>query len=161
MEDLDSDHDDPGGIAFSKSGLKMYVGDDDQNNIYEFDLVCPFNIIAGKCPPITENKDRTGIAEAQVDMAKRTMEYATDSALNRLKWIRRNKERQNLTNHNIDFDFSNPRIAKLTKKISSLNTKENKTDDKQDIFYWSEGSIAVGKVGDTSISSAKKSIQTQ
>ena len=37
-----------------------------KTNIYEFDLVCPFNIIAGKCPPITENKDRTGIAEAQL-----------------------------------------------------------------------------------------------
>lgn len=155
VEDLDSDHDDPGGIAFSKSGLKMYVGDDDQNNIYEFDLVCPFNIIAGKCPTITENKDRTGIAEAQVEMAKRTIEYSTDSVLNRLKWIRRNKERQNLTNHNIDFNFSNPRITELTKKISSLNTTEKKTDDKQDIFFWSEGSISVGKVGDTSISSAK------
>tara|TARA_B100000941_G_C28487822_1_gene546051 strand:- start:545 stop:1858 length:1314 start_codon:yes stop_codon:yes gene_type:complete len=133
----------------------MYVGDDGTQSIYEFDLVCPFNIITGKCPPITENKDRTGIAEAQVEMAKRTIEYSTDSALNRLKWIRRNKERQNLTNHNINFNFSNPKIAELTKKISSLNTKEKKTDDKQDIFYWSEGSIAVGKVGDTSISSAK------
>ena len=80
-EDLDGDHDDPRGIAFNKSGLKMYVGDDDQtSSIYEFDLVCPFNIIAGKCPPITANKDRTSIAEAQVDMAKRTIEYSTDSA---------------------------------------------------------------------------------
>ena len=42
---------------------------------------------------ITENKDRTGIAEAQIDIAKRTMEYSTDSALNRLRWIRRNKEK--------------------------------------------------------------------
>ena len=91
VADLDSDHTEPGGIAFSKSGLKMYVGDDGQQSIYEFDLVCPFNIIAGKCPPITENKDRTGIAEAQIDIAKRTMEYSTDSALNRIRLIRRNK----------------------------------------------------------------------
>ena len=46
-------------------------------------------------------------------------------------------------------------MLNLLKKISSLNTKEKKTDNKQDIFYWSEGAIAVGKVGDTSISSAK------
>ena len=156
VEDLDSDHTDPGGIAFSKSGLKMYVGDDDQNNIYEFDLVCPFNIIAGKCPPITENKDRTGIAEAQVDMAKRTIEHSTDSALNRLKWIRRNKERQNLTNHNIDFDFSNSVMAKLAKKISTFNTEEMQEEKNQDIFYWSEGSISLGKIGDSSISSSKE-----
>ena len=152
----------PRGIAFSENGLKMYITKDrskapdiDLDQVIEYDLACPFNVIAGKCPPITENKDRTGIAEAQIEMAKRTMKYSTDSALNRLKWIRRNKERQNLTNHNLDFNFSNPILSKFAKKISTLNDKENKTNKKQDIFYWSEGSIAVGKIGDTSISSVK------
>ena len=155
-EDLDSDHDQPRGIAFNKSGLKMYVGHDSTSSIYEFDLVCPFNIIEGKCPPITENKDRAGMAEAQIEMAKRTIQYSTDGALNRLKWIRRNKERQNLTNHNINFDFSNPTMASLVKKISNSEIKDNKSDEQKDIFYWSEGSISVGKVGETGISSAKK-----
>ena len=89
-------------------------------------------------------------------MAKRTMEYATDSALNRLKWIRRNKERQNLTNHNIDFDFSNPVMSRLAKKISTSNTEEMQQEKNQDVFYWSEGSISLGKIGDSSISSSKK-----
>ena len=146
----------PRGISFNKSGLKMYVGHDTTDAIFEFDLVCPFNIIEGKCPPITENKDRTGIAEAQIDLAKRTMEYATDSALNRLRWIRRNKEKQNLTNHNIDFDFSNPVMSRLAKKISTSNTEEMQEEKNQDVFYWSEGSISLGKIGDSSISSSKK-----
>ncbi len=41
----------------------MYIGSDrDQNEdeVYEFDLVCPFNIIEGKCPSITTG-DRTGM----------------------------------------------------------------------------------------------------
>ena len=147
-------------IAFNKSGLKMYLGNDFTDSgddmVHEFDLVCPFNIIAGKCPPITENKDRIGLAEAQIEVAKRTMEYSTDSALNRLKWIRRNKDRQNLSNQNINFDFSNPMMAQLAKKISNSKTQDKQTDENQDVFFWSEGSIAVGKVGDTSISSAKK-----
>ncbi len=146
----------PRGISFNGSGLKMYVGHDTTSSIYEFDLVCPFNIIEGKCPPITENKDRAGMAEAQIEMAKRTIQYSTDGALNRLKWIRRNKERQNLTNHNINFDFSNPRMASLVKKISNSKIKDDKKDEQKDIFYWSEGSISVGKVGETGISSAKK-----
>ena len=146
----------PRGISFNKSGLKMYVGHDTTDAIFEFDLVCPFNIIEGKCPPITENKDRTGIAEAQIDLAKRTMEYATDSALNRLRWIRRNKEKQNLTNHNINFDFSNPIMAKLAQKISTSNTEDKLEEKNQDVFYWSEGSISLGKIGDSSISSSKK-----
>ena len=147
-------------IAFNKSGLKMYLGNDFTDSgddmVHEFDLVCPFNIIAGKCPPVTENKNRAGMAEAQIEMVKRTIQYSTDGALNRLKWIRRNKERQNLTNHNINFDFSNPRMASLVKKISNSEIKDNKSDEQKDIFYWSEGSISVGKVGETGISSAKK-----
>ena len=52
----------------------MFVSDDNNTEeIFEFDLVCPFNIIAGKCPSITENKERTGIAEAQIETAKRSI----------------------------------------------------------------------------------------
>ena len=73
----------------------MYVLDADSgSDAYEFDLVCPFNLFSGKCSPITENKDRTGIAMAQIEIAKRTIDQSTDTALNRLKWIRRNKDKQ-------------------------------------------------------------------
>jgi hypothetical protein len=151
-------------------------------------------------------------------IATRTIEHSTDTALNRLKWIRRNKDNQNLTNLNIDLNFNtatqldNPLlnywIKKLPDKLLSVNEKvengqsitiglkdinnnklnnfttaiksdnsllnswmdklpeknnshqaslEKKTEDKQqDIFYWSEGSIAVGRVGETNVSSFKK-----
>ena len=150
--------DEPRGIAFSSSGLKMYIGDDTAQEIYEFDLVCPFNIIAGKCPPITENKDRAGIAIAQIEIAKRTIDQSTDTALNRLKWIRRNKDKQNLTNLNIDFNFTNQRLASLTEVVrtSAAKKKKKDKDENRDIFYWSEGSIAIGRVGDTRISSTKE-----
>jgi len=210
------------GIAFSAAGLKMYIPNENDNEIYEYHLVCPFNIIAGKCPPVTENSVRTGIAEAQIMIAKRTIDHSTKSALNRLEWIRRNKDNQNLSNLNIDFNFNtatqldnpllnywvkklpdrivsvneevengqsitigreykksnkssnnldnfttafksdNPLlyswINKLPEKITALQTSaKKKTEDKQqDIFFWSEGSIAVGRVGDTNISSFKK-----
>ena len=156
LADLDSDHTQPGGIAFNKSGLKMYVGDDGEQSIYEFDLVCPFNIIAGKCPPITENNNRTGMAIAQIEIAKRTIDQSTDTALNRLKWIRRNKDKQNLTNLNIDINFTNQILTSLTKAVKTSATKKNKEDKDQDVFYWSEGSIAVGRIGDTSIASTRK-----
>jgi len=151
-------------------------------------------------------------------IAKRTIDHSTKSALNRLEWIRRNKDNQNLTNLNIDFNFNtatqldNPLlnywVKKLPDKLLSINKKvkngqsitigqkdinnnklnnftttiksdnpllnswmdklpekitahqaspKKKTEDKQqDIFFWSEGSIAVGRVGDTNISSFKK-----
>ena len=146
--------------AFSGSGLKVYIGSDrDQNSkdeVYEYDLVCPFNIITGKCPPITENKDRTGIAMAQIEIAKRTIDHSTDTALNRLKWIRRNKDKQNLTDLNIDINFTNQKLASLTKVVKSSASKIKKKNKEEDVFYWSEGNIAVGRIGDTSIASTKK-----
>ena len=63
----------PRGVAFNGFGLKLYVSGDKNHNtdeVYEYDLVCPFNIIEGKCPPISENAVRLGIAEAQVELAK-------------------------------------------------------------------------------------------
>tara|TARA_A100001011_G_scaffold77104_1_gene79409 strand:+ start:803 stop:2959 length:2157 start_codon:yes stop_codon:yes gene_type:complete len=148
----------PSGIAFSTNGLKMFVGGDDSREVEEYHLVCPFNIISGKCPPITENKDRTGIAMAQIEIAKRTIDQSTDTALNRLKWIRRNKDKQNLTNLNIDFNFTNQKLASLTEivRTSAAKKKKKDKDENRDIFYWSEGSVAIGKVGDTSISSTKE-----
>ncbi|MDA9604010.1 autotransporter outer membrane beta-barrel domain-containing protein [Candidatus Pelagibacter sp.] len=155
---LNSIMEQPRGIGFSANGLKMYVGSDDDSvtdEVFEFDLVCPFNIIEGKCPSITTG-DRTGIAIAQIEVATRTIEHSTDTALNRLKWIRRNKDNQNLTNLNLDLNFTNQMLASLTKAVKTSATTKKKEEKQQDVFYWSEGSIAVGRVGDTSVSSTKK-----
>jgi len=216
---LNSEQYNPSGIAFSPSGLKMFItGYQETAEVNEYTLNCPFTLFSGNCPSVTENSDRTGIAIAQIMIATRTIEHSTDTALNRLKWIRRNKDNQNLTNLNIDLNFNtatqldNPLlnywVKKLPDRILSVNEKvengqsitiglkdinnnklnnfttaiksdnsllnswmdklpekitshqaslEKKTEDKQqDIFYWSEGSIAVGRVGETNVSSFKK-----
>ena len=51
------------------------------------------------------------MAIAQIEVATRTIEHSTDTALNRLKWIRRNKDNQNLTNLNLDLNFTNQMLA--------------------------------------------------
>ena len=131
------------------------------DQIIEYDLVCPFNIIAGKCPSITENNDRYSIALAQIEIAKRTIDHSTDTALNRLKWIRRNKDKQNLSNLNLDINFTNQRLASLTEIVKTAAKKKQEQNKEEDVFYWSEGSIAIGRIGDTSISSTKKLEQMQ
>ena len=151
----------PRGLAFSSSGLKMYVLDADSgSDAYEFDLVCPFNLFSGECSPITENNDRTGTAEAQVELAKRTIKLSTNSALNRLKWIRRNKDKQNLSNQNVKLNFSNAMLSSLKavpiSSFKKISTFKNKKDSNKNYFYWSEGNIYLGRVGDTSIASTKK-----
>ncbi len=147
--------------TFSKNGMIMYISNDDSgthkiDQIYEFSLACPFDIIGGNCPSITENSDRTGMALAQIEIAKRTIDHSTDTALNRLKWIRRNKDEQNLTNLNIDFNFTNQKLASLTEVVKTSAAKKKTKDKEEDVFYWSEGSISIGRIGDTSISSTKK-----
>ena len=159
LEEMDSDLDDLINVSFSKDGLKMFAVHRQDEKIFEYNVSCPFTVIEGKCLSITNNSDRTGIAEAQIELAKRTINQSTNSALNRLKWIRRNKEKQNLSNQNVKFNFSNDILSSVKslpissiKKISAYETNNNSLSN---FFYWSEGSVLLGKVGDTSISSAK------
>ena len=150
----------PSGLTFSTSGLKMYTTNDEDEDVLEYNLVCPFNIIAGRCPSITENSDRTGMAEAQIELAKRTINFSTNSALNRLKWIRRNKDKQNLSNQNVKLNFSNSMLSSLEaipiSSFKKVSTSKNNNDSNKKYFYWSEGSVSLGRVGDTSIASTKK-----
>ena len=126
-------------VTFTNNGLRMFIGNDQSDtnpsgdNIFEYNLVCPFNIISGKCPPISENKVRTGMAIAQIEIAKRTIDHSTDTALNRLKWIRRNKDKQNLTNLNIDFNFTNQRLASLTEVVRTSAAKKKKKDKDENL----------------------------
>ena len=136
----------------------MYVSHlkqgDIKSMIIEYHLPCPFNLFAGKCTEITEG-DRRGVAEAQINIANRTIEHSTDTALNRLKWIRRNKDLQDLSFRNIKLNFSNQMLASLAEAIQVSTTPKEKSKNK-DIFYWAEGSLAFGKVRETDTSSKKK-----
>jgi len=150
----------PSGLTFSTNGLKMYTTNDEDEDVLEYNLACPFNIIEGKCPSITENSDRTGMAEAQVELAIRSITLSTNSALNRLKWIRRNKDKQNLSNQNVKLNFSNSMLSSLEaipiSSFKKVSTSKNNNDSNKKYFYWSEGSVSLGRVGDTSIASTKK-----
>ncbi|MDA9168482.1 autotransporter domain-containing protein [Pelagibacteraceae bacterium] len=156
--DLSNEETRPSGLAFSPSGLKMFITGSTSDKVSEYTLNCPFTLFSGNCPSITENSIRTGIAIAQIEVATRTIEQSTDTALNRLKWIRRNKDNQNLTNLNLDLNFTNPMLVSLAKvvKNSATSKKTKEQEQEQDIFFWSEGSIAVGRVGETKVSSFKK-----
>ena len=46
-------------------------------------------------------------------------------------------------------------LASISEAIKVSTEKKNKKKD-NDTFYWSEGSISVGKIGDTSISSSRQ-----
>ena len=107
-----------------------------------------------KIDPLTD-KDVVGSIEAQTEAAKRILQHATTPALNRMDWLRRHRKEDNLTNQNIKFQFSNEMLSSLSKVISTsfdVNEVSNLSDNWS---FWSEGSISVGKIGDTSSSSSK------
>ena len=104
--------------------------------------------------PLTD-KDVVGSIEAQAEAPKRILQHVRTPVINRMDWLRRHRKENNLTNQNIKFQFSNAMLASLSKVIpASIDVNEvSKLSDNWS--FWSEGSISVGKIGDTSSSSSK------
>ena len=72
-------------------------------------------------------------------------------------WLRRHRNNDQLSNQNIRLNFSNSMVASLS-NIISISNKTNEVLDKlsDDWSFWSEGSVSIGRTGDTSTSSSKK-----
>jgi uncharacterized protein with beta-barrel porin domain len=76
-----------------------------------------------------------------------------------MQWLRRNNSRGNLTNQNIKFQFNNEILNSLSKTLLPVylsNYNSSNTDNENSSWsLWSEGTISVGRIGDTSVSSSK------
>ena len=177
-EDLSSLHSYINGVTFNHDGTKMYTIDistDDvsqfklttpygnaNNKVFEFNLSCNWSVIDGACddPADTsdEGKDISSSIESQTATAKQIAIHSTTPVLNRMYWLRRHRTNDKLSNQNIKFNFSNSMMASLSKVIPVSNKKTNDALDKlsDNWSFWSEGSVSVGRVGDTSSSSSKK-----
>ena len=149
------------GIAFSADGLKMFITDfsngADDKDVTEFDLTCGFGVV--ECIDPTANKDDVASIETQSESAKKLIQHTTYPVINRMQWLRRNNNRGNLTNQNIKFQFNNEILNSLSKTLlpvylSSYNSS-NTNNQNSSWSLWSEGTISVGRIGDTSVSSSK------
>ena len=149
-------------VAFSHDGSKMFFIGNGNNKVFEFNLSCNWSVIDGACddPADTsdEGKDISSSIESQTATAKQIAIHSTTPVLNRMYWLRRHRTNDKLSNQNIKFNFSNSMMASLSKVIPVSNKKTNDAMDKisDNWSFWSEGSVSVGKVGDTSSSSSKK-----
>ena len=146
---------------FSQGANKLYYTDFHQSDlIREFDLPCAFGVIS--CPDPTKNKDDVAMVEAQAESAKKIIQHTTYPVLNRMDWLRRNKDQVNLSNQNIKYNFSNNILNSLTNTLIPIYlSSKNEVKQNKNIkwSFWSEGSISLGKVGD-SLSSSSKDINT-
>ena len=150
--------DGPSTFVFSPDASKMFVLGSTDDKVSEFKLYCTYGIVA--CQDPTSDKDDVASVESQTESAKQLIQHTTYPVLNRMEWLRRNNNSGNLTNQNIKFNFSNEILASLSNLIiptylSSNNSLTTELQSSGNWSYWSEGTISVGKVGDSLTSSAK------
>ncbi len=104
-----------------------------------------------------DDKDVVASIEAQTEAPKKVVQHITSPIFNRLNWIRGYETDENLSAQKIKFNIANPKIEKILNVIPqtvSLNKIPTRLED--DWLFWSEGSISVGRVGETSTSSFKE-----
>ena len=144
------------GLTFNNDGSKMFHTDFTNNDIHEYTLSCGFGVKT--CTDPTNDKDDVASAESQSEAAKKLIQHTTYPVLNRMEWLRRNSNRLNLTNQNIKFQFNNEILNSLTEELIPLYFSNNNSPDlnqNSSWSFWSEGTISIGKIGDTSNSSSK------
>ena len=148
------------GITFNQTGSKLFVIDFDTNktsDVHEYNVTCGFGVV--KCIDPTANKDDVASIETQSESAKKLLQHTTYPVINRMQWLRRNNSRGNLTNQNIKFQFNNEILNSLSKTLLPVylsNYNSSNTDNENFSWsLWSEGTISVGRIGDTSVSSSK------
>ena len=150
------------GFVVVDNGSKIFITDDidsdPENIIHEYGVNCSETIT---CSDPKNDKVVVGIAESQVELSKRAIKHVTLPVIHRMDWLRRHDQKDNLTNQNIKFNFSNEMMASVANVIKVSNKKITNSNKKNnDWFYWSEGQISIGEI-DGSISSSAKEIDTQ
>ena len=133
------------GFIFSSNFTKLYVTGDNGGTddvIYEYDVDCAGTIT---CLDASTNADVKAIIEANVESAKRIIRNNTLPIFHRTEWLRRHKNRDNLSNLNAEIDFTNQKIAKLVSTLGTFKKEKDRTYNSDDWFQWSEGRVSVGK----------------
>ena len=123
----------------------MFIIDDDPtgvDEVHEFNLSCNWSIIDSECDdPITTSdggKDHLAIIDSQTATAKQIAIHATTPVLNRMFWLRRHRNNDQLSNQNIRLNFSNSMMASLSEMLPVSNKTNEVLDKLSDEWsFWS------------------------
>ena len=135
------------GFKFTANFTKLYVTGDTAdsgagtNVVYEYNLACAGTIT---CDPIND-EDITATIEANVELSKRIIKNNTLPIFHRIEWLRRHKNKDNLSNLNAEINFTNKKISKLVSALKSSKKEVDRSYDSDDWFQWSEGRVSVGE----------------
>ncbi|MDA8829330.1 autotransporter outer membrane beta-barrel domain-containing protein [Candidatus Pelagibacter bacterium] len=132
------------GFIFTANFTKLFVTNDagSTNKIFEYSLDCAGTIT---CSDASANADVKAIIEANVELSKRIIKNNTLPIFHRIEWLRRHKNKDNLSNLNAEIDFTNEKISKLVTALKSSKKEIDRSYDSEDWFKWSEGRVSLGK----------------
>jgi len=137
------------GFIFTANFTKLYITQDTDsrqsqtgvNTIYEYSVACAGTIT---CLDASTNADVKALMEANVESAKRIIQSNTLPIFHRMEWLRRHKNKDNLSNLNAEIDFTNQTVAKFASALKSLKKEKDRSYNSDDWFEWSEGRIVLG-----------------
>ena len=141
----------PRGIGFSSDGMVLFItdirttpGGTGVDRINGFDLECPYGLI--KC-----SSDSMSSIGSQVELAKQNITLNISTIFKRFEWIKRNRDKEDLTSHNFNIDFPDPLLKSLAvnlepkakKTIASLVSTNHKKDKKSKWSTWSLAELSM------------------
>ena len=135
------------GFIFASNFTKLFVTTDSEsstpgdNEIHEYEIDCAGTIT---CADPSANSDVKAIIEANVESAKRIIQSNTLPIFHRMEWLRRHKNKDNLSNLNAEINFTNQTVAKFASALKSLKKEKDRSYNSDDWFEWSEGRIVLG-----------------
>ena len=132
------------GFIFAASFTKLFVTDDNgsTNTIFEYSAACAVTIT---CSDPSDDGDVKAIVEANVELSKRIIQNINLPIFHRMEWLRRHKNKDNLSNLNAEIDFTNKKISKLVGALNGSKKEIDRSYDSDDWFKWSEGRVSLGK----------------
>ena len=143
----------PKGFSFSSDGMHLFIvqraaGMAFVDHINRFDLECPYGVV--ECASATISTFGT-----TVELAKQNIGLNTTTIFKRFEWIKRNRDEENLTAHNLNFNYKNTLIDTLANKfepvarknIASLISNTKNEDKKSKWSTWSLVDVYVGLYG--------------
>ena len=152
----------PRGFTFASDGMKLFILDNRPgggvDQINQFRLECPFGVIS--C-----SSDASKIIVSQVELAKQNISLNIDTIFKRFEWIKRNRDNEELSSHNININYPNPLLKSLVSKfepslknnLATLvsNTQKKKKKKKSKWSSWSIAEISVGNYDKTLLDNPK------
>jgi methionine-rich copper-binding protein CopC len=105
-------------------------------------------------------KDVIALIDGQRETSKRFIEQSSYAVLNRMEWLRRNRDINNLSDQGVKFVFNHEKYTEIATAIN-FDKYINLTKDlfNNNWALWSEGTVSLGEIDDTTLASLQE-IQT-